>query len=281
MTEHKGDGAAFDKNWKDRPETSYLHWTRGEPENQIQLAFRQHWLTFNELLANQVGEKRCLEVGCGRGSLSAYFADDGWNCTLLDISETAIKRAKQAFEKADLKANFDIGDCLDLPYPDGSFDLVFSIGLLEHFEDFNLVISEQTRVLDEGGMFIGYVVPHLPDCIQKDYEWVNQLLKAIMPEESAQAISGKTEVYRSDALSPPYIKSMKDAGLKKIKAAGAYPLPMVSHSIDFPFSLLPEVAERTLVHHFKDILGKRAAEGSNPWLCEEGEGQAFLLWGRK
>ena len=100
MDYDKGSVKEFDQNWLKRKETAYSHWTRGKPENQIQLAFRNHWITFNELLDGKVGDKKCLEIGCGRGSLSAYFADDGWDCTLLDISSTVIDQAKAAFESA-------------------------------------------------------------------------------------------------------------------------------------------------------------------------------------
>ena len=282
MSEIKGDSDAFDANWRNRIETGYLHWTRGEPVNQIQLAFRRHWITFQKLIGDHAGQRRCLEVGCGRGSLSAYFSDAGWSCTLLDLSPAAIDRAREAFFDANLSASFDVGDCLNLPYADGSFDLTFSIGLLEHFENIEGVIAEQVRVLSPGGLFIGYVVPHLPDNIQKNYEWVNDLLRALLPSQTAEASSGKTDVYRSDALSPPYLEVMKKIGLVQIGHDGTYPLPMISHSPAFPFSLLPEAAETSLVGTFQRWLDDREKiTGSDPWRCVEGEGQAFLVWGRK
>ena len=71
MRTKSGSVEAFDQNWENRSETVYSHWTRETPKNQIQLAFRQHWLTFNEIIGGRVGTKKCLEVGCGRGSLSA------------------------------------------------------------------------------------------------------------------------------------------------------------------------------------------------------------------
>lgn len=282
VSDPKGDGSAFDENWRTRPETSYLHWTKGDPVNQIQLAFRRHWITFNQLLEGKTGNKRCLEVGCGRGSLSAYFADNGWDCTLLDLSEAAIQQAQSAFKSADLAASFDVGDCLNLPYEDDSYDLAFSIGLLEHFKDFNKVIQEQVRVLVPEGLFIGYVVPYLPDCVQKEYEWVNNILRAVMPSETAEAENGKAQVYRSDALSPPYLEVMKNTGLHSCRAEGIYPLPMISHSPSFPFSLLPVEAEINLVKTFELWLKDRQDDKNNdPWRCEEGYGQAFLVWGRK
>jgi hypothetical protein len=75
---------------------------------------------------------------------------------------------------------------------------------------------------------------------------------------------------------------MKRLGLQNIGASGTYPLPMISHSTEFPFSLLPPRAEQVLVSHFMRVLDERNNNGErNPWLCEEGYGQAFLVWGFK
>jgi hypothetical protein len=58
---------------------------------------------------------------------------------------------------------------------------------------------------------------------------------------------------------------------------------MISHSVDFPFSLLPPDAEKILVDHFTSELDAMRATKStdDPWLCDEGVGQAFLLWAKK
>lgn len=280
MDSFKGDGSSFDANWRTTEEAGYLHWTRGSPQNQIQLAFRNHWLTFPQLIGRDT-PGRVLEVGCGRGSLSAYFADAGWDCTLLDLSPKAIELAQKAFDANGLRASFDVGDCLKMPYEDGSFDVVFSIGLLEHFEDITPVIREQARILAPGGLFIGYVVPSMPENVQKDYEWVNDIIKALVPAQ----VDGmqKVEVFRSDTMSPRYLEAMAEVGLEDNRAIGTYPLPMISHSTAFPFSLMAPAAETALVAHFEKMLNERAASApmGNPWLCEEGFGQAFLVWGRR
>jgi len=280
MIDPGGDGDNFDRNWGALQEAHYLHWTRNEPSNQIQLAFRQHWLTIQELIGVNFLGRRVLEVGCGRGSLSAYFADAGWECTLLDISPNAIELARRSFDAHGLSAHFDVGDCQSLPYPERSFDLTFSVGLLEHFENVSLVIAEQVRVLVKGGMFIGYVVPEIPENVQKNFTWVCDILREIIPPEQK---TEKVPIFRSDALSPAYLETMAQAGLKKLGATGLYPLPMISHSIDFPFTLLPPAAEAVLVRHFNEILSQRRMNsgGLNPWLCPEGFGQAFLVWGTK
>lgn len=280
----QGDSASFDTNWKNREESLYTHWTRGEVENQIQLAFRNHWTLFSELMEKEPhynGGKRALEIGCGRGSLSCYFSDAGFDCNLVDLSASVIDVAKSIFKKNNLKANFQVGDANALEIPDNSFDVIYSIGLLEHFEDIEKPLKEQIRVLDKGGIWFGYIVPKYTDNVQKEYEWINDILKGYH-KESEQVAVHKESVYRSDFGSERYVPILEKLGLKNIQVSGVYPLPMISHSIDFPFSLMPKDSEKALVRHFEKMMEEnRANTGKHPWLCEEGFGNAFLVWGVK
>jgi hypothetical protein len=57
---------------------------------------------------------------------------------------------------------------------------------------------------------------------------------------------------------------------------------MISHSIDFPFSLMPDQSEKILVEYLQKMLEDNQKDtGKNAWLCEEGHGNAFLVWGVK
>jgi ubiquinone/menaquinone biosynthesis C-methylase UbiE len=279
-----GDTKAFDTNWKNRGESFYTHWTKGEILNQVQLAFRNHWLLFSELMKkenNYNKGKRVLEVGCGRGSLSCYFSENNYDCTLLDLSESVIDIAKNIFTRNNLQANFIVGDANNLNIPNNSFDVIFSIGLLEHFEDIVIPLSEQIRVLDKGGIWFGYIVPEYKENIQKDYEWINNILKGYQ-EINSQKVEKKEAIYRSDYGSERYVPILEKLGLKNIQVSGVYPIPMISHSIDFPFSLMSEQSEKVLIKHFEELLKNNSKNtGKNQWLCSEGYGNAFLVWGIK
>lgn len=227
------------------------------------------------------GGRRVLEVGCGRGSLSCYFSASGHDCTLLDLSPKAIQIAKQIFGQNKLHARFDVGDAGQMPYPDCSFDLVFSIGLLEHFKEIEPPLIEQVRVLAPGGLFIGYIVPNCRGHIQKEFEWINEVIKGYAKTTLPESES-KEQIYRSDLDSGKYLTVIRRLGLDRTGSSGVYPLPMISHSIDFPFTLMPAASEQALVRHFEQLLAVRArATGKNAWLCPEGYGQAFLVWGVK
>jgi len=275
-----GDEKSFRKAWRTSKESLYNHWTAGAVKNQVQFAFRNHFEVFRELIGPRRGRssRRFLEVGCGRGSLSSYFAAAGWDCTLLDVSPEVIAIARKIFKKNGQRAKFVVGDATRLPFEDGSFEAVASIGLFEHFEQIQKPISEQVRVLAPGGVFLGYIVPKYHDSLQKDYDWINEILKGYATDQGG--VPSKQKVYRSDRPSAPYLKAMKKLGLRRLGASGIYSLPMISHSIEFPFTLMPPRAEAALVKHFQEIFARRREKSRHhPWLCREGEGQAFLVWG--
>jgi len=95
-----GDKLKFDKSWRTRDEAHYTHSVKGIPLNQIQLAFKSHWEVFNDVIGELSSIKgSVLEVGCGRGSLSSYFSDAGWKCTLLDYSFSVLNTANVIFKK--------------------------------------------------------------------------------------------------------------------------------------------------------------------------------------
>ncbi|WP_341884180.1 class I SAM-dependent methyltransferase [Synechococcus sp. UW140] len=279
-----GSTDQFHTNWISRDETNYLHWTRSTPNNQIQFAFRQNWLTFDQILKEYgiTEPGSALEVGCGRGSMSAYFADNAWKVTLLDYSEKAIATAKQLFLAHDLSAEFTVADCLDMPFPDESYDAIFSIGLFEHFQDVSNLIAEQARLLKPNGVLIGYVVPDYSSNssnIQSRFNAVNKILEHLHRNGPDEPANTKSDIFRSDYSSQIYLEEMSKHSLTNLTSFGVYPLPMISHSTAFPFSLMDSYSESILVNDFNAQLSN--VNTKFPWRCAEGFGQAFIVAGQK
>ena len=276
-----GDATTFDQIWQDREEASYLHWCEGSPQNQIQLAFRLHWETFNTVLTQLGAHGRSLEVGCGRGSLSAYFAKNGWDVTLLDYSQDVLGKAKAAFAHAGIhNATYDCCNCLEMPYEDNTFDCIFSIGLYEHFDNPADVANEQIRCLKPGGILFAYIVPEKVATVQAEYDWINTILQA---EKNSGCIAPKKQpIYRTSTSLDDYIKVFDAEKLQILKSSGAYSMPMISHSTDFPFSLLTPSSELVVVERLRQIVAK-SVTNDNPtgWLCDEDYGHALLIYGTK
>lgn len=98
--------------------------------------------------------KKILEVGAGSGNDVIDLTKRGAQGIALDFSKESInvcqRLAKQ--ERVDIKTI--LADCHQIPTESNCFDLVFSVGLVEHFEDPIPVLQEQLRVLKKGGFLI-------------------------------------------------------------------------------------------------------------------------------
>jgi len=72
----------------------------------------------------------------------------------VDISEPTAMRARAAFAAAPRSLKAAIADVRDLPFVDASFDAIYSMGTIEHFEETERAVEEIARVLKPGGRAI-------------------------------------------------------------------------------------------------------------------------------
>jgi SAM-dependent methyltransferase len=98
--------------------------------------------------------KRVLDVGCGNGYVLSRYARHGAEVHGVDLSATAIGLSRKRFELAGLAGRFQAIDGVRLPYPDGHFDIVCSMGVLHHIPDPAPTVAEMHRVLKPGGQVI-------------------------------------------------------------------------------------------------------------------------------
>ena len=103
--------------------------------------------------------KRTLEVGAGSARLSRFLALRGCLTYCLDYSIEALTYARTHYERAGAQGVYVLGRAEHLPFDDNSFDVVFSTGLLEHFENPMPIILEMVRVLKNDGLFYSDIVP--------------------------------------------------------------------------------------------------------------------------
>lgn len=95
--------------------------------------------------------KRCLDGGCGSGRYSVAMAMHGAReVAAVDVSKTGLAEARQR-AAAFPQIKFQNASLLALPFPDASFDFVWSAGVIHHTADFDKALSELTRVLRLGG----------------------------------------------------------------------------------------------------------------------------------
>ncbi len=97
-----------------------------------------------------------LELGCGAGDLSLLLSEKGFQAYGIDISPTAIAWAEEKGEEQNLRADFRVGNVLDLPYEDGFFDVIIDALCLHCIigEDRIAFLKNVHRVLKSQGLFI-------------------------------------------------------------------------------------------------------------------------------
>lgn len=95
---------------------------------------------------------RVLDVACGTGNLSIPIARMGLEVKGVDIAPNLLAQARVRAEEEDLTARFDEGDAEQLPYRDGSFDVVVTMFGAMFAPRPEMVASELGRVLRRGGM---------------------------------------------------------------------------------------------------------------------------------
>lgn len=94
---------------------------------------------------------KLLEIGCGQGRDAAFFASQGYDVTATDISDEAIKYAKEIAKVKFVQLDTAEG----LPFEDESFDVVYSYLALHYFdhETTKAIFADIHRVLKPGGIF--------------------------------------------------------------------------------------------------------------------------------
>jgi ubiquinone/menaquinone biosynthesis C-methylase UbiE len=98
--------------------------------------------------------QRLLEIGCGTGTDLLQFARGGAIVTGLDLTPRSIEVARARFAVYGCAGRFAIGDAENLAFPDESFEVVYSFGVLHHTPDTERAIREAHRVLRRGGRAI-------------------------------------------------------------------------------------------------------------------------------
>lgn len=99
--------------------------------------------------------KRVLEIGLGQGAESEQLIRRGARWSGLDLTPESVERVRARLTVRDLPHDaVRQGSALSIPWPDNSFDLVFSHGVLHHIPDIRTAQAEIHRVLRPGGTLV-------------------------------------------------------------------------------------------------------------------------------
>jgi SAM-dependent methyltransferase len=94
-----------------------------------------------------------LEAGCGSAIMSVFFSKMGVRATACDRDEEVLRKAAVTAARWNAGVTFAKKDLLRLDFADGSFDLAFSQGVLEHMTD-DQIRRSSAEVLRAANTFI-------------------------------------------------------------------------------------------------------------------------------
>jgi len=95
--------------------------------------------------------KEVLEVGCGAGSDGVEFARAGARYTGVDLTENAVRVTRDRLRRLGLDGRVLKANSENLPFETGSFDRVWSFGVIHHSPSPDRIVHEIWRVLRDGG----------------------------------------------------------------------------------------------------------------------------------
>jgi 2-polyprenyl-3-methyl-5-hydroxy-6-metoxy-1,4-benzoquinol methylase len=100
-------------------------------------------------------DKRVLEIGCGRGGLSCWLAQQPHpprQIVAADLSLTAVQKGAQHARALGIPGvTWEVGDIQAIAHPDASMDAIISCETVEHVLEPRSAIAELSRVLKPGG----------------------------------------------------------------------------------------------------------------------------------
>lgn len=130
--------------------------------NEVKDFYDRHWQRFDvsrvriwkcvkEFTSTLLKNSTVLDVGCGNGKNVKYLLDNDIKAYGIDFSEKLVEVCKR--KKLDVK----VGNALDIPFDDNSFDNVISIAVIHHLqkeEDRIKAINEMIRVCKNNGKIL-------------------------------------------------------------------------------------------------------------------------------
>lgn len=108
------------------------------------------WL-LNRINSFNLEGKKVLEIGYGMGTDHLSLARRGGIMNGIDITAGNKEITGRRFELYGQKSNLVVDDAEIMPFPDNSFDFVYSFGVIHHAPDTERIVREIHRVLKPGG----------------------------------------------------------------------------------------------------------------------------------
>ena len=163
-------------------------------------------IPYDELAGRDV-----LEIGCGTGVHARLLAEAGARLTAVDLTPTAVELTRRRLELHGLDADVREADAERLPFPDASFDFVWSWGVIHHSQSTDAVVREIARVLRPGGRLALMVYHRGSITYWVQYQLIRGVLGLRLLRESPEEVANR---YSDGVIARHYTR----AGLTRLLA---------------------------------------------------------------
>lgn len=204
---------------------------------------------------------RALEVGSGPAHDSLTLAESGFQVWGVDWSQNGLKAGRRLYEEEGQRLQTVCSDIRALPFRSGAFDFVWNAGVLEHFQDEEVVriIAEMGRVAKPGGTILA-VVPN------RFYFWYQTHLAL------KRLFRRKHQYSFERAFDAGYLaRQFRRAGFSNVSMTGIHLHPA-------PSFLIPKTGWLTIA--FARLFGPLEAGGKNS-IWRAYLGLDLVVWTRK
>ncbi|MBE4909939.1 methyltransferase domain-containing protein [Bacillus luteolus] len=133
----------WDTFYEDRSKDIPFFKVKGPDENLV------------EYFSKGLAPKKVLEIGSGPGRNAIYMAQKGCTVTALDISEKAIKWARERASKVEVEIDFQCASLFDFEFEPHSYDFVYDCGMFHHIAPHRRLtyVEILKKALKNGGLF--------------------------------------------------------------------------------------------------------------------------------
>jgi len=187
-----------------------------------------------------------LEIGLGQGAESEQIIRRGAVWSGLDLTSESVERVRTRLALRDLPHN-DVrqGSAVGIPWPDDSFDIVFSHGVLHHVPDIRRAEREIHRVLKPGGLLVAMLYARASLNYQVSIRVVRRAaLLAAYPLRRVGRV-------RSSALLAGHLDNAQRVGLRRYLALDTF----THHNTDGPLNPYARVySVRDVARDFPDFV---------------------------
>lgn len=183
---------AAGEQWSAHPAgTNHASAPEGTPEFYEQMTRSRYalqpWLP--GLLRSWAPSGRVLEIGCGAGTDHSVIASMADETAAIDLAPRGVRLTQSRLELEGRTGLAQVADAEDMPFPDNTFDGVYSFGVLHHTDHPERAVAEMRRVMRPGAKFmVALYHKHSLFAAQKAVEyvvrmrWRSQTWRNYLPE---------------------------------------------------------------------------------------------------